>query len=197
MINLRKIGREILSPHKLVIDIIDDFIKKNNIDLSLPILDFGSGTLIYSEILCQRFNATVYAYDISYRKKQPKTDFENIKICTDYESVMSNKYSFVFTCDVLHHVNKNELIGVMNKFTEISSCVIIKDVDCNDKLGYLQSKIHDFIFSHQIINDIYADKMEKFFIDKDYKTQVHNIKKYGYPNFLLLANRWQQIFIIW
>ena len=47
--------------------------------------------------------------------------------------------------------------------------------------------IHDFIISHQIINDIYADKMEKFFIDKNYITEMHNIKKYGYPNFLLLA----------
>ena len=188
MINyLRRIGRDILSPHEIVMELIGNFIEQNSIDLSLPILDFGSGTLIYSEMLCKKFKTDVYAYDISYGKKLPKTDFQNIKIFSNYENVMQNKYSFVFTCDVLHHVNKNELIQVMNKFTEISSCIIIKDVDCNDKLGYLQSKIHDFIISHQIINDIYADKMEKFFIDKNYITQMHNIKKYGYPNFLLLA----------
>ncbi len=189
MLNLRKIGRGFVLPHKKIKRIIDIFYKRVN--SSSPILDFGSGTLFWSEKFASSYNKNVIAFDILYSSTPPHTHFSNknilIKTYSSLDDIKINNYSMIYTCDVLHHVEKDDLENLLTKFAELSSLIIIKDIDANDKIGNLQNKIHDLVINHQHVNDIDPAKLVTFFKNKNYKIKKFNLKKLGYPHFLLVA----------
>jgi hypothetical protein len=60
---LHKIGREIVLPVKKIKQCIKTKISKRDVS---TVLDFGSGTLFWSNWFVTEFNANVYAVDVVY-----------------------------------------------------------------------------------------------------------------------------------
>lgn len=191
MNSLRKHGRAFVLPYNFIVSLMSDFFYHNNINLDIPALDFGSGTLFFSELLSQKFDCKICAYDTIYKTNPPLITNSKIKIIHNFNSY--SNYSFIFCCDVLHHLMKNELSSLLDNFTQLSNFIIIKDINADDKFGNLQNKLHDLIINRQKVNNIYPQKIIEFLNNKNFETKFFSLKKMGYPHFLILANKKQFI----
>lgn len=184
--NIRKIGRGIVLPDKKIKKLIEEFIL-NNFNSPNKILDFGSGTLFWSEWFAKTFNCSTIAYDPLYEKNP--IDNKDKRIETAWKFNIDKSFDGVFVCDVLHHLNKNDLEETLSKMASNAKWIIIKDIEAADFLGNLQNKIHDLIINRTKTIDIYSDKLEDFLIKNGFETQKSYMKKLGYPHFLLLAKK--------
>lgn len=70
MFNIRKFGRSIVLPHKKIEKFADIFYKRYH-DQN-PILDFGAGTLFWTEKFINRYNIAVYAVDPLFKAPPPR-----------------------------------------------------------------------------------------------------------------------------
>jgi len=156
-----------------------------------PVLDFGSGTLFWSEWFQETFDTKVLAFDIAYKNRKILEKLnnknENISCSYDFDDIKNKKFDTIFACDVLHHVGYKGLFGVLEDFSKMSNFIVIKDIEANDKIGNLQNKIHDFLINREIVCDIYSSELVKFFEDKGFQVHCSLHKKLGYPHFLLIA----------
>ena len=183
---LRKWGRGVLLPVKKIERLIDIFYNKFCNDD--PILDFGSGTLFYSEKFALKYNKKVFAVDPIYAKKEPNLTDSHITLCKDISDTKNiRRFSMVFSCDVLHHVDKNDMEKYLEDFSRRSNLIIIKDIEATDFLGNLQNKVHDLIFSWELVNNIYSKKIAEFYLKRGFRTKTYYMKRFGYPHFLLIA----------
>ena len=188
MFNLRKIGRGLVLPHKKIEKYIDIFYKKISAKSAAPILDFGSGTLFWSEKFAEKYQNEVFSVDTLYAKKMPKLKTDKIKLSDNLDRLPQNlEFSMVFTCDVLHHIKPEIRKDILDRFIQKSNLIIIKDIEAADFCGNLQNRIHDFIINHEIIHDIYSKDLRAYFKDAGYKVRIFHMKKLGYPHFLLVA----------
>lgn len=188
MPNLRKIGRGLVLPHKKIEKYIDIFYKKISTNSTLPILDFGSGTLFWSEKFAEKYQTEVFSVDTLYAKKIPKLKTDKIKLSDNLERLPDNlDFAMIFTCDVLHHIKPEIRKAILDTFIKKSKLIIIKDIEAEDFLGNLQNRIHDFVINHEIIHDIYSKELRQYFKEAGFKVRIFHLKKLGYPHFLLVA----------
>ena len=188
MIILKKIGRSFVLPTKEIENVVDTFYKKY--ENKNPILDFGSGTLFWSEKFCYKYGRDVFAIDPLYNKKQLVVRNSKIHIFDNMERLSDiTNFSMIFTCDVLHHIDKDKLNLVLKTFIEKSNLIVIKDIEASDFWGNIQNKIHDLILNRQLVNNIYSEELEAFLNEHGYNVHIYKMKKLGYPHFLLIAYR--------
>ena len=185
--SMRKIGREIVLPADRIKIICRKALAGKGIK---TILDFGSGTLFWTDWFIQEFKSKVYAVDVYYSNAiMPIRDkviyYSDVSKCLQENA----EISLVWVCDVLHHLQPSDtdifLKGICNK-TDI---IIIKDIDANHKFGNYMNRMHDKIINKETIYDIYPEKIISFLKPIGYEASFIYIPKIWYPHFLLIAIR--------
>ena len=185
---IRKWGRAFVLPIKDIEAVIDAHYA--NCQNNNPILDFGAGTLFWSEKFCNKYEKEVFALDPLYNKKNVIVKNSKISTYGDIEKISyQDKFSMIFACDVLHHIDVDKIETILESFTKKSDLIVIKDISANDFLGNFQNKMHDLIINQQMVNDVYYERLEEYFKKQGYRVEIFKMKKLGYPHFLLVANR--------
>jgi hypothetical protein len=181
--DLRKYFRNIVLPVTEIKNIIRKYIK--NID---SVLDFGAGTLFWSEWFADEFNCKVYAVDTYYKNIKLQKQ-NNIFTYSDLDECLSgcNKYSAVWACDVLHHLKESEAEMFLQKIVNKTDVVIIKDIDVNHPFGNLMNKMHDMIINHENVENVNPLKIAERLKENNFKTVYSYIPKLWYPHFLLIG----------
>lgn len=188
MMQIRKIGRSVILPHERILRYIEIFHKKFAAKSTSPILDFGSGTLFFSEKLAEKYNNDIYAVDILYERKKPQVKTEKIKLFENLNKIPDDTdFSMIFTSDVLHHIDPEPRQEILDKLVQKTNLIVVKEIEAKDFLGNLQNKLHDLILNQEIIHDIYSKDLRIYFKEKGFKVRIFQMKKFGYPHFLLIA----------
>ncbi|MCR5261454.1 MAG: class I SAM-dependent methyltransferase [Candidatus Gastranaerophilales bacterium] len=188
MFSLRKIGRGLVLPHKKIERYIDIFYKKISAKSDEPILDFGSGTLFWSEKFAEKYQKKVFSVDTLYEKKKPTLKTEKISLFDNIGKMPEDaRFSMIFTCDVLHHIKPEIRKEILDRFIQTSKLIVIKDIEAEDFCGNLQNKIHDFVINGEKVYDIYSKDLRLYFKEAGFKVRIFQMKKLGYPHFLLVA----------
>lgn len=189
LLTLRRYAREFILP----VDQIKEKLRsiKKECPLSLPILDFGAGTLFWTNWFVDEFTTEVFAVDPKFGKSLPEMARSGIKIFTSLNmSLKERRYSFIFACDVFHHIPRDESELILNKFSEMTDIIIIKDIASEHFRGNLQNRIHDLIFNRQLVRSVsykcLSNKIRSYGFES---IKVINMPKFGYSHFLLIAQR--------
>jgi hypothetical protein len=100
--SVRKICRQIVLPSNKIKEICKEYLSGKNIS---SVLDFGSGTLYWSEWFAGEFNCIVYAVD-SYYGNYKIPGKKNIICHNDINKFFEScpNLSVIWACDVLHHL---------------------------------------------------------------------------------------------
>jgi precorrin-6B methylase 2 len=183
--DLRKYFRNVVLPVTEIKCIIKKSLKNTAID---SVLDFGAGTLFWSDWFVEEFKCNVYAVD-AYYKNIKLQDKNKVFTYSDLDECLSscNKYSVVWACDVLHHLNGNETEIFLEKVINNTDVVIIKDIDANHPFGNLMNKIHDRIINGEKIENVDPLKIEEKLINNKFKIINNYIPKLWYPHFLMIG----------
>jgi 2-polyprenyl-3-methyl-5-hydroxy-6-metoxy-1,4-benzoquinol methylase len=182
---LRKYFRNIVLPTTEIKTIIKKSLKNIAID---SVLDFGAGTLFWSEWFVDKFKCNVYAVDTYYKNIELQKK-NNIFTYSDLDECLNdcNNYSVVWACDVLHHLRNNEVETFLQKIINNTEVVIIKDIDANHLFGNFMNKMHDKIINHENAGNVNPlEIMEKLERNK-FKTVHYYIPKLWYPHFLIIG----------
>jgi hypothetical protein len=182
---LRQFSRGILLPIQKTRQLILNAL--TNIEVN-SVLDFGSGTLFWSDWFLNEFNCQIYAVDNYYKGKILSTQ-NGIKYYWRLDEcfIDCQSFSVVFVCDVFHHLDPIEYETFWKEIINRSKVVIIKDMDKNHQFENFMNKMHDKIISGENIQDIDPQKIERVLVQNGYKTQYYYIPKLWYPHFIIVG----------
>lgn len=180
---VRKYGRKLVLPVENIKRIIDKIFEEHRIDYCV---DFGAGTMFWTEYLSQKCNNT-YAVDVIYDNK---VDMNGISFRTNIQSIEKDgEYGLVFMSDVLHHLDKSIeddlFYEIMKK--KNYSIIVVKDIDCNRKLGNYMNKLHDLVINGERIRDINPNRLMNLIQSYGYTCKLISVPKLWYPHFILIA----------
>jgi hypothetical protein len=151
-----------------------------------PVLDFGSGTLFWSEWFVHEFDSTVCAVDPYYKnanmpEKEKIFYYSDIRQCfEDYPNP-----SLVWACDVLHHLSKPDYTDFLDQATRRATIIIIKDIDRHHTFGNFMNRMHDKIINQEDIQDIDPDEIKDKLTANGFETFYYYLPKLWYPHFIL------------
>ena len=180
---LRKLGRKIVLPIDEIKSILESKINFSKVE---NVIDFGAGTLLWSEYFANKVTGGVIARDRIYETYLPKIQSSKIKIQTDLNEVRI-KPDLFFASDVLHHISQIDSIQLLQSIN--AKYIVIKDINANYKFGNFANRMHDLIINHEKIRDIYPNVIEKLLQKKGYSIEIFHIPKLWYPHFLLIGVR--------
>jgi hypothetical protein len=183
--SLRQFSRGILLPVQKIRQIILNAL--NEIEVS-SVLDFGSGTLFWSDWFLSEFNCQIYAVD-NYYKGEAILAQNGINCYWRLDEcfIDCQIFSVVFVCDVFHHLDPVEYETFWNEIINKSKVIIIKDMDKNHTFGNFMNKMHDKIISGENVQDIDPQKIERTLVQNGYKTQYFYIPTLWYPHFIIVG----------
>lgn len=112
----------------------------------------------------------------------------------DGKSIPDNiaDFELIYLIDVIHHVPKEsqiEFIKEIYKKMSIDSILIFKDIDASSPFVFF-NKVHDFVFSGEIGNELSFKKALKiaketgFHIDESFKQRV-----FVYPHYFIVCRK--------
>lgn len=204
---LRKIGRKFVLPSDEIKGILES---KINFDELENIVDFGAGTLFWSEYFAEKLldnatrerererddsklknslNSQVIAIDSIYSTFTPKIHRQNIILTTDFFAVLEDiSVDLVFMSDVLHHLEQDFQAKLLEQIANVP-CVIIKDIDGRHKFGDFMNKTHDLLINGERVQSVYPSALSEFLEQKGYACEYFYLPKLWYPHFLLIAKR--------
>lgn len=183
---LRYYGRKLVLP----VDEMKHIIKQSiHLDEVNSIIDFGAGTLFWSEWLLEQYQCQVYPVDISYKEKRPTDErfifFDDIEECLKEKNV----FSMIWLCDVVHHLEPSYWEYIQQIIMKKAEYIVVKDIDARKRLGNFANRMHDRIINGETINDVFPDKLIDSLKLNGYSVKSYNIPKLWYPHFLLVAQR--------
>jgi hypothetical protein len=186
---IRKIGRNAVLPVDGIKTICRETLADKNIK---TVLDFGAGTLFWSYWFTKEFKITAYAVDVYYANAvMPEnwgggiTCYSNLSTCLSENS----EISFVWACDVLHHLSPLESDTFLKEICNKTNIIIIKDIDCRYRFGNFMNKMHDKIINGETIYDVCPNKLNISLKSYGFKTSYYYMPKIWYPHFILTAIR--------
>jgi hypothetical protein len=183
--SLRRFGRNIVLP----VDRIKILCKNALIGIPIEtVLDFGAGTLFWSDWFIKTFQSTVYAVDTYYNTFTiPKKD--NVIYYTSLDVCLKEKedFSLVWACDVLHHLSYSDCDSFLKEIVQKTDLIIIKDIDANNKLGNFLNALHDRIINGETVYKVYPNRLKSYFESQGFEVLFYYIPKIWYPHFLLIA----------
>ena len=185
--SMRKIGRNAVLPVDRIKAICREALANKNIK---TVLDFGSGTLFWTNWFVQEFKAKVYAVDTYYNNAtMPKND--NITYYSNLSTCLSEnkEISFVWACDVLHHLSPSDMDNFLKEICDKADIVIIKDIDATHSFGNFMNKMHDKIINGETIYDICPDGIKNLLKANGFKSSYYFVPKMWYPHFVLVGVR--------
>ena len=185
--SIRKTGRNVVLP----VDRIKNICRKALIGKNIKtILDFGAGTLFWTDWFIQEFKSKVYAVDVYYDNATMPTR-DNITYYSDVFACLqeNTEISLVWACDVLHHLQPSNTDSFLKEICGKTDVIIIKNIDANHKFGNFMNRVHDKIINHETIYNIYPEKIISCFKSNGFETFYYYIPKIWYPHFILIAVR--------
>ncbi|MDR2478149.1 MAG: hypothetical protein LBD48_02415 [Treponema sp.] len=171
--SLRRFGRNIVLPVDGIKAICKNSLKGIPIE---TVLDFGSGTLFWSDWFIHEFKSAVYAVDTCYNTMaMPGKD--NIMYYSGMDACLKEKtyFSLVWACDVLHHLSYSDCYSFQQEIVHKTDIIIIKDIDANNKLGNFMNVLHDRIINGEIVHKIYPDKLKDYFESEGFEKLSYSI----------------------
>jgi 2-polyprenyl-3-methyl-5-hydroxy-6-metoxy-1,4-benzoquinol methylase len=183
--DLRKYFRNIVLPTIEIKGIIKESLKGIPMD---SVLDFGAGTLFWSDWFVEEFKCNVYAVDTYYKNINLQKK-NNIFTYSDLDECLNshNNYSVVWACDVLHHLKDDEGELFLQKIVNNTGVVIIKDIDANHLFGNFMNKLHDKIINHEKVGNVSPIRISESLERNKFKTMYYYIPKLWYPHFLIIG----------
>lgn len=184
---LRKIGRQIVLPVSEIKKIMQrEIFDKQLVDVCV---DFGAGTLFWTNWLKEK-SQEIYAIDIIYENNEFIDGVRCKKSINDMGDILQeNKVKMFFSSDVFHHLDdtfaSSLLLGVINRYDYI----VIKDIDCNKRIGNYMNRVHDRVINGEKIRDINPNRLIDFLRENGYETFYYKIQKLWYPHFLLIGRK--------
>jgi hypothetical protein len=185
--SMRKKGREIVLPAGRIKNICRKTLAQKSIK---TILDFGAGTLFWTNWFIEEFKSKVCAVDVYYSNTTMPT-IDNVIYYSDVSKCLqeNTEISFVWACDVLHHLQPSDMDAFLKEICNKTDIIIIKDIDANHKFGNYMNRMHDKIINKETIYDIYPEKIISYLKPMGYETSLYYIPKIWYPHFLFVAIR--------
>jgi hypothetical protein len=173
--SFRKFCRQIVLPVKKIKTICMKHLSENDI---CSVLDFGAGTLFWTDWFLDEFKCTVYAVDPYYEKCE-NIKKENVVYYYDVNKYFEDhsKISLIWACDVLHHLSNYDYENFFKKSIKRTNIMIIKDIDMYHKFGNFMNRMHDKIINKENINNI----------DPKYIKNI--LEGNGFETFLLLYTK--------
>ena len=184
---IRKMGRSIVLPVDTIKTICKRVLKGKNIE---RILDFGSGTLFWTDLFIKELKCNVCAVDKYYDGLMMPVN-DNMKYYSSLSAcfIENSHFSFIWVCDVLHHLSPLDMDFFFKETCNRTDIMIIKDIDANHKFGNSINRLHDKIINRETVHNIDPDclmhNMESF----GYKTTYYYIPKIFYPHFMVIGIR--------
>lgn len=100
-------------------------------------------------------------------------------------------YDFVLLVDVIHHIPKSQLkkfFIVLKQNMKPGATLILKDIDAGKPILVLFNKLHDFIVSQEIGNEISQNNAENILIESAFKIKSASyLRMLWYPHYTILA----------
>jgi cyclopropane fatty-acyl-phospholipid synthase-like methyltransferase len=185
--SLRKLGRSVILPVKAIKKLCYPFLLTNP---SKTVLDFGSGTLFWTDWFVAEGNCNVCAVDTYYRNTimPPK---RNVTYYADINHALHDVpfFDLVWTCDVLHHLSSADCADFLQKVTTKTNSIIIKDIDARHKFGNFMNKLHDKIINSETVYDVDPYQIKAYFESCGFDVAYYFIPKIWYPHFMLIISR--------
>lgn len=185
---LRYLGRGVVLP----VDRIRSEIKKaaSGAELKAPILDFGAGSLFWTDWFLETFPARVMSVDPLFAKSAPFDRGARVKTYSGLDACLreNGRYSFVWVCDVLHHIR--DYSQILKSLSAATDLIIIKDIAAENAWGNLQNRIHDLVFSRELVGSVSYEKLSRELRRLGFEEiEVVQLPRLGYSHFLLAAKR--------
>ena len=184
---LRRIGRKIVLPEKEIKSIVKENVLSKVGQLS--VFDFGAGTLGWSKWF-KEYTDSVYAIDIIYASGI----IDGINVLHGIDDVKDWMFNedrgVLWLCDVLHHIDFEFSIKVLDRFSPVCKYIVIKDIDCRHGFGNFMNRMHDRIINGEKIRDIDPAIYEKELNNRGFKTTYYYFRKLWYPHFLIVAKKY-------
>ena len=100
-------------------------------------------------------------------------------------------YDFVLLVDVIHHIPKSQLkqfFIVLKQNMKPGATLILKDIDAGKPILVLFNKLHDFIVSQEIGNEISQKNAENILIQSEFKIKSASyLRMLWYPHYTILS----------
>jgi SAM-dependent methyltransferase len=155
------------------------------------VLDFGSGTLFWSKYFAEKFDAKVFAADISYGLHSPHNGNPNISLHGDILKTLplipADEKNAVFICDVIHHLTPDFWKEILPELSALFDVIIIKDIDSKYKFGNFCSALHDRIINFTNFENVYPLEIEHHLLNAGFDVKITKMHKLWYPHFMLTA----------
>ena len=185
--SMRRIGRNIVLPVDRIKTICKKTLTGKNIE---HILDFGSGTLFWTDWFIKEFKSHVYAVDTYYDNiMMPVNDnttyYSSLSTCLNE----NNYFSLIWVCDVLHHLPHLDVDSFLKKTCNKTDIMIIKDIDANHKFGNFINKLHDKIINSETVYNIDPNGLIHNLESCGFKTSYYYTPKFLYPHFVVIGMR--------
>lgn len=197
---LRKIGRKFVLPSDEIKDILESHINFNKIK---TIVDFGAGSLFWSEYFAQKLadnranyaigggQNMIFAIDAIYESYRPKYTFDNVILGTNILSALkSQTFDLIFASDVFHHLDSVNLDKIFGAFCAHGvKFIVVKDIDANYKFGNFMNKAHDLLINGEKVRSIFPQTLQTRLESSGFSVEYFYLSKLWYPHFLLIAQR--------
>lgn len=184
--NLRYYGRQLIQPVEKIKQLCRENIEPAGVH---SIVDFGSGTLFWSEWLAAEYQCDVYAVDIQY-PEQKSADSRFIYY-RDIEECLAQKerFSMLWMCDVLHHLDPELMERIKPEIFRKFDIIVLKDIDARRKFKNFANRMHDLVINGQLVRDVYPPEIVAELEANGYQVQEFAIPRLWYAHFLLIAQR--------
>lgn len=186
--DLRYYARGVVLP---VEKIRNEIIKATaTVELKDPILDFGAGSLFWTDWFLETFPARVCSVDPLFAKSAPFGRGERVRTYAGLDACLreNRRYSFIWACDVFHHIS--DYSRILKSLAGASDFIIIKDIAAESAWGNLQNRIHDLVFSRELVSSVSYKKLSEELRSLGFgEIEVVQLPRLGYSHFLLVAKR--------
>lgn len=155
-----------------------------------PILDFGAGSLFWTDWFLETFPARVCSIDPLFAKSAPPGRGGRVRTYAGLDACLkeNRRYSFIWACDVLHHIR--DYSQILKSLSAASDLIIIKDIAAESAWGNLQNRIHDLVFSRELVSSVSYKKLSEELRCLGFgEIEVVQLPRLGYSHFLLAAKR--------
>jgi hypothetical protein len=188
-------GRGIVLPVDEIKQIAKTLFEKCSVT---EVLDFGAGTLFWSEFFADDLNLNVTAVDTYFINNPPDKQHPRITIGTDIRDVLKamndsgnaeSDRKAIFICDVVHHLPPELWREILPQITALFDVVVIKDIDCNRKFGNFANRMHDRIINGVKIYDVCPDNINAELQKAGFTTKTKAMPKLWYPHFIIAGGK--------
>ena len=183
-------GRKVVLPVDKMKALMQPLLANENIT---HIVDFGAGTLFWSQWFARELGLNVLAVDTAYAQVAPSDDpgialYTNIADILNSPIVKQHKCA-LFACDVIHHLPVDFWQEVLAQMVALFDVLIIKDIDANRKLGNFLNKMHDRIINGEKINNVYPHDIKNTLQQAGYAVQATYLPRLWYPHFMVMGQK--------